>query len=481
MATSDTMDAQRDYTRELLALGLGGLGAGLVTSGLGLIAQGHVGPLSVLSFGALLGLGASLLDHESGRSMLRLALGVIAGVAMALLLGVQALAAAALGGVFLGAAYSLEYGDSMAARVGLWLTYGLALAAGVFTSQTLLEVGFLSSLEQVPLLRELVQGGIWGAFLMVPTGVKYLEVDSDELIIEFKRARVGLDDRHAATLQSARETYGRIRDEIAREGQAEVRERSADIAAEIVRGLIELTRRSNELHQAVSRTQSRPLEVRARELEGRIRATRDAALKRELVAALGEVVEQMRARRRLETACARIEARQQRYLTALDRLHVTLVQNDSLSSTAGALNHSLDELARLTEEVHYKNLSVDDLVDSAFEDLEIDDELDTEDGIDEAELEALISEVHDLSVSREQGDGGLPRPHLPPRSRPPEEAPEEDEPVILDQGADGSLEDAACEDEEGGPQQGGPRTDEPDEDADVEQVATVSAASTHSR
>jgi hypothetical protein len=175
----------------------------------------------------------------------------------------------------------------------------------------------------------------------------------------------------------------------------------------------------------------RPLEVRARELESRIRSTRDAALRRELVAGLGEVIEQMRSRRRLEAAVARIEARQQRYLTALDRLHVTLVQNDSLTSSEGALTHSLDELSRLTDEVKYKNLSVDELIDSPFEDLE-----EQEDEIDDAEIASMLDELQDLTTS---APGELPKPRLPRRHP--------SEPVTLDTG-DLEDEDADLDEQE---------------------------------
>lgn len=478
MATSEMIDAQRAYTRELLALGLGGVVAGLAASGLGLIAQGNGAPLSVLSFGAILGLGANLLDAQSGRSVLRLVLGVLGGVSMALLVGVHGLVAAAIGGLFLGAALSLEHGSSLLERGGVWLAYAMALVAAFFTADTLLDVGFLSALKDVPVVHDVLRAGIWSVFLMLPAGLKYVRFDSDEVQAEFRRARAGLDDRHLNTLRTAEDTYGRILEEIAREGQAEVRERSADIAREVAQGLIELTRRSNELHATLNRTQARPLEVRARELEARIRGTRDAALKKELVAALGELVEQMRTRRRLETACARIEARQQRYLTALDKLHVTLVQNDSLSQTAGALNHSLDELSRLTEEVHYKNLSVDDLVDSAFDDLE--EVSDVEDD----EIAALLDEVYELSGARASADTGLPRPTLPRRSEPPAAAsPEptegEDE-VVLSDGADGFVTTTSCEDGASASQQGEESTPSEQEDADVEQYEAVSASS-HAR
>lgn len=114
------------------------------------------------------------------------------------------------------------------------------------------------------------------------------------------------------------------------------------------------------------------------------------------MAALGEIVEQMRTRARLEAAGVRLEARAQRYLTALERLHVTLIQNDSLTSSDATVHVALDDLARLTEEVHWKNLSLDELVGSG-------------EGFDAppeasagADLESLLDQIESLTgVMRE--------------------------------------------------------------------------------
>lgn len=406
MATTRESQDQRAYSKELIALFAGGLTTGLATSGLALIAPEHTGPLALMALGAIMGLAANFLDRKGASAALRLVLGVGGGVAMALLFNVHILLAAAVGGLAIGAAFSLEHG-SKGERALVCLGYAGALAAAMYTSQTLLDVGFLKSLKDMPLFGHMAQATIWSLFLMLPAGLKHLQWEHDEMITEFRAAKVGLDDKHIGALQTGEETYKRILDEIEREGSKDVQARAQEIAIEVSRGLIELTRRSHELHERVGRTQMRPLEVRARELESRIRSTRDAALRRELVAGLGEVIEQMRSRRRLEAAVARIEARQQRYLTALDRLHVTLVQNDSLTSSEGAITHSLDELSRLTDEVKYKNLSVDELIDSSFDELEEDEEQ-----IDDAEIASMLDELKDLTTS---APGELPKPRLPRR------------------------------------------------------------------
>lgn len=446
--TMQRSQKQHAYTREIIALGAGGLLAGLMSSGLQLIAGGHGAPLSVLSFGALLGVAASFTDHREGSSALRVVLGVVGAISMALLLSVHSLLALAVGGAFIGAAFSLNHGTSAMTRVMVVMAYSVALMAGGFTAETLLNVGFFKALN-VPVLQDVLRAGIWAAFLMLPGGLKYLEWQGDELEAEFKAARVGLTAKHRDVLDSAAGTYARVRDELRREAQSDLRERAEQVAQEVCQGIIALTRRASELEDTVAKTNTQPLQTRASELERRIRSTRDVTLRRELMAALEEVVEQMRTRQRMEAACVRIEARQQRYLTALERLHVTLIQNDTLSAKDGSVSLSLDELGRLTEEVHWKNLSVDELCGPEDEQEELGHQ-------DDAELDSLLSELHALS----HGEEPAPRVRAKGRAQVEDEAPVK-ESVVLDHeaplaassdeplpGADGSLEEAQAQQQE---------------------------------
>lgn len=435
--TMQRSQKQHAYTREIIALGAGGLLAGLMSSGLQLIAGGHAAPLSVLSFGALLGVAASFIDHREGTSALRVVLGVLGAISMALLLSVNSLLALAVGGAFIGGAFSLNHGSSTMTRVMVVMAYSVALMAGGFTAETLLNVGFFKTLN-VPVVQDVMRAGIWAAFLMLPGGLKYLEWQGDEIEAEFNAARVGLTAKHRDVLSSAANTYSRVRDELRREAQSDLRERAEQVAQEVCQGIIALTRRASELEDTVSQTNTQPLQERASELERRIRSTRDAALRRELMAALEEVVEQVRTRQRMEAACVRIEARQQRYLTALERLHVTLIQNYTLSAKDGSVNASLDELGHLTEELHWKNLSVDELCGPETEQEEL--------GLqDDAELDSLLSEFHALNHGEE------PASRVKAKVEPIKEAAKE--PVVLDHeaplsaaaeeplpGADGSLE-----------------------------------------
>lgn len=385
-------DHSQAWNRELLALGGGALAAGLVASGLQLIAGAGSGmEMAVLSFGAILGLGANLSDAREGSSTLRLVLGVGAGVLMAVL-SPQPVLAGAVGGLGLGAAFALHHGGSAAERGLSWLAYAGALAAAMFTTGQLVGVGRpLASVP--PLFGMMLMTSIWGVFLMFASGVKHLDWERDEVIEAYGQARGVVDVPGRRDLDAGREAYERVLREIARDRSPGVQARSREIASEVSAALIALVKRASELRAAVARTPLEPLERRAGELESRIRSSRDRALRRELTAALAEIVEQIRTRRRLEAACVRLEARQQRMLTALERLHVTLVQDDALSAhDDGAVGVALDELERLTEEVTLSSLSLDELV-APDDDLDGDD-----DDADEALLNALLREARGLDT-----------------------------------------------------------------------------------
>ncbi|MEM1349144.1 MAG: hypothetical protein AAGI01_11345, partial [Myxococcota bacterium] len=244
---------QRAYTRELGALAIGGVVAGFTASILQLIAGGVATPLMMLSFGSILGLMANLGERREGLQAMRLVLGILAGIAMALLLSVHALLAAATGGLLLGAAFGLEWGDSRARRVGVWLAYALALVGGVYTTDTLFSVGFLQSLD-VSVVGDLLRGGIWSVFLMLPAGLKYLEWEIDPVLAELREAKAVTTGSQREQLEAAEGAYERILAELEREGQQDVRERAHAVAVEVCRGFIGLTRRAHELERTMERT-----------------------------------------------------------------------------------------------------------------------------------------------------------------------------------------------------------------------------------
>lgn len=391
MSTPNHQSAQRTYTRELVVLALCAPLAGLVASGLQVIATGHAWPLTALSFCALLGVGASFLDYREGSSTIRVILGVIGGLLMVALSGVSPLLAAGVGGSFVGAALSWRPEESLLKTVGFSSLYGIALAIGVFIATMMTSPG--TTLGQIPVLRDVVGTMLWGVVMMLPGGARLGQWQQDEIMAEFKGLRAEVKGPSREAIDGAMATYERITQELERETHAGLRTRAMSVAQEISRALIALTRRAQELGRTSERMSTNALEIRAKSLMGRIHASKDKALRRELHAAHEEILEQIIARRRIQVACVRVEARQQRFLTALDRLYVTLVQHDTLSASQGAVSESLDDLSRITEEVHWQNLSVDELCG--------DDESDSSDASDDLDelLEPSAGVVLDLEAT----------------------------------------------------------------------------------
>jgi hypothetical protein len=392
MATVESTQRQRDFTRELIAMGGAGLLSGVATAGLGLIAGGHFAALGAMSFGAFMALGASLIERQDATAGVRLSAGIVGGIAMALLLSVSPMLAAAVGGLGLAVAFVLEYGERPAQRALVGGAFVVMMMAAWYTSNTLMTVGPLQGAEG-SLLGELVRAAIWTLFMGLATGLKALEWQGDPVLAEMRETRALITHGSRELLDNAISAYERVSSEIGRESQPDVKRRGEEIAQELGRAVIALTRRSHEIHESLRQLEDRPLDRRARELEDRARATKDVALKRELMAALSEILEQMRTRSRLEAAGVRLEARAQRYLTALERLHVTLIQNDSLTADDGAVHIALDDLSRLSEEVHWKNLTLDELVGDTSEESEEEEASQSED------LEALLGQIESLTGS----------------------------------------------------------------------------------
>lgn len=384
-SVSVSVENPRKLTRETAILVGGGAMAGLVTSGLNLIAGEPVAALGALAFGGVVGLLVNLTDPRAGTPMLRLVLAILGGVTMALLLGLHWAPAAVVGGVLLGLALSLDDGDTRVERAFIVGMYGLALAGATFVTQT------LAPLFDSALAASVFSGSTWGVFLAFAGGLKRLKWSRDEVIAEFDEALAELRGDERATLRSGRVLYEQIVRELDRTTDAGMRARAMEIADETSRALVAITRRADELRVAAERTSSRPLQQRIVDLDARIRDARDATVRRELEATLDELVQQVKVRRRFEVARARLEARQQRCFTALERLHVSLVQSSSGADDV-AVRESIDSLERLTDEVRWRNLSVDELVEDGAPDG--DDVVDSEDVVAEirAELDAAADD-----------------------------------------------------------------------------------------
>lgn len=412
MSVSVSVDNPRKLTRESLILVGGGALSGLVATGLNLIAGESVFALTALAFGGVVGLLANLSDPKAGTPMLRLVLAILGGGALAALALVHWGLGALVGGVLLGMAFSLEDGDNALEKGFFAGMYGLALVGGLFVTRV------LGPMFDIDFASQLFTGATWGVFLAFAGGLKRLDWARDELMSKFKDAYADLDGSERETIHSGKVLYEQILKELDRTREASTRDRAAEIATETSQALIALTRRAQELRIGAQRTSQRQLGNRIVELDERIENTQDPTVKRELEATLDELVEQVKVRKRFEVARARLEARQQRCFTALERLHVSLVQ--SAGADDGAVRESIESLERLSDELRWRNLSVDQLVDGADEDMS--EEFDSRVIIEELRGEIESEATDDEYVATVQGDDA-------------EDAEESETRTVLDSGA----------------------------------------------
>jgi hypothetical protein len=357
MAVSVSLPNARSYQREAIVLLGGGALSGIVAFVLAQVAGSQHIELMALSFGATVGLLANLADPKEGTPMLRLVLSILGGAVMAIAWSFQPIFAGALGGLFIGAGASLGEGKNHIEGAWNWLLYGCALALGVFVTQ---RVG-MTVFEGSEFGQDLFQGAVWGLFLAFSAGLKRLEFLRDELRSEFAEAEAEVKGLEKDNIIAGRVLYERIVIETEKT-ESSLQDRALEIASETSRALIAFSRRSDELRQAAEVTSGRQLKKRILEVDARLLATKDSQVSKELRTVLDELGEQLRVRSRLEVARARLEARQQRCLTSLERLHVTLLQGSGSSSQDSSLQESIESLERLSDELHWQNLSVEELV-----------------------------------------------------------------------------------------------------------------------
>lgn len=414
MSVSVTVENKRKFTKESLIFVGGGLVSGVIASILYLIAGSTVPALAALSFGGVVGLLANLTDPKAGTPMLRLVLAIIAGASMALLLPVHWAAGGAAAGLFLGMAFSLEDGDSTLEKGFFAIMYAVAMIGGLFVSNN------VGGQMDPGLAQTVFAGSTWGVFLAFAGGLKRLKWTRDELLAEFADAQAELKGDERETIRNGRVLYDQIMRELDRTKDNALRDRGVEIAAETSRALIAITRRAQQLKDGAQRTANRRLQQRIVELDERIQAATDTTVKKELQATLDEMVEQVKVRRRFDVAGARLEARQQRCFTALERLHVALVQSGS-GADDGAVQESIQSLEKLSEEIRWRNLSVDELVEGTEEDV---------DSTSGEKTEAIVAEI------RAELDAEFPTEDEPNVDVVADEPLEEGEEVVFESAAD---------------------------------------------
>lgn len=355
MAVSVSLPSSRAYQREAIILFGGGALSGLVAFVVAQVAGAPHVELMALSFGAVIGLFANLADAKEGTPMLRLVLSIVGGVVMALLWSVHPVVAGAGGGAFIGASASLGEGQTRVEKVWNCLLYTIALSLAVFVTERLGPAMFSAS----EFGRDLLQGSVWGVFLAFSAGLRRLEFLRDEIRAEFTEAEAEIGGRDRENVVAGRVLYERIVREVDR-ADSVIRDRSLSIATETSRALIAFAKRADELRQAAEVTSGRKLKMRLLEVNQRIESSRDPQVRSELTAVMEELHEQLKVRARLDVARARLEAKQQRCLTSLERLHVTLLQGAGTADSS--LEESIESLQKLSDELHWQNLSVDELV-----------------------------------------------------------------------------------------------------------------------
>lgn len=386
-----------ELSRTLRVIASGGLASGIVAALLVAIAGGQTAALTGLSFGGITGVAATFAQPADEETpLLSVILGLGGGAILALGFPTP-LVAACLAGAAIGLGISVP--ESFAQGVRTALGSAGAFGAAVFTTGVLFENGFLTALD-IGGVREPLTGVIWGTFMAAGVGLELLRLHGDRLQARLDAAIDDVGERAARFVRPARELYGEIRREIESADAAPVRDDAERILEESLRALESLARRGDELRGALDAHSVGDLEARRTAVQTQLEATDEETLRRELEAAREELARQASDRDRLETAIARIDVRQQRCLSALQRLHVHLVEDRDTAETESHLERSMEELSHLTAKVQWRNLSVEEICDRQLRgapegangepraageaETSVDGDLDAEDGIGDA-------------------------------------------------------------------------------------------------
>ena len=410
--SSLTLYDERRFNRDLGILFTGGLASGLVAAVLVAIAGSHQFELMALSFGGMVGIASAFTEGKGDTPILRIILALLGGVLIAGTFP-TAMTAAVLGGGALGLALSVE--SDWTDRIASTVVFAIALGTALFTTSTLFEEGFLQA-ANVPLVRELMTGGIWGTFMAAGAGLKQIRWNHDPRLSELREVTAEVGAAERGYLQAARKLYAPIRQELDKTDDQSLQRHAERITDETLRALQELTLRSTELRDAMISNPGRNLGRRLERIDAQLDATQDPTVTEELKAARRELVQERRARERLETAITRLEVRQQRCITALERLHMGLVESSNAESGEFHLEASLETLENLNEEIQWRNLTVDEICDPVSDEIAREAEaMDDGDGtvLDDGTLDAAADGIEARSDRREAEETSSERSQIP--------------------------------------------------------------------
>lgn len=378
------LEDENGFDRDAGVLAAGALAAGLLAAGSGLVAgSGWSFELLLLSFGGSVGVAAGWADPDDDRALLSAVLGVLGGVLGLVLPGPAWLAGAATGG-FVGMALALR--EETPRQVGSALATTAALGAGAYAATTMVD----SAGEVVGLLPGGVEVGtaaVLGIFALVAAGGRRLDRHSGQLagrLLEARRERQG---KEASVLDEAVETVRGLTSLLDR-ATADDRRRAERVAEETVRSLVVLTRRSDLLRETLADRSEDRVADRIDAIDTELQTEEAPRLRREIEATREELAGRRETRERLESELARLEVRQHRCVSALERLRMAVAATTSADASDGKLEACVDEVDSLNREVEWRQQSVEELLDGAEEVADLvddDDERGRVDGFDASE------------------------------------------------------------------------------------------------
>ncbi|MGM0557715.1 MAG: hypothetical protein ACQEVA_15130 [Myxococcota bacterium] len=404
MSLTTKIDDPRSFDRATVGLLAGGLAAGVVTAVLATVFHASAAGLGALAFGVVVGLVTYLVDDTEDDALIGLLLSIGGGVVLAAGLGmglaVAGWLATGVAGALIGLGAGARHMDSRR-RLFWTVLSAVGLLAARFTTLELLSPERFSALESSA-LQHVLSSGIWGLFLSGVVGTGFVRLDRDEVVARLDKARAASIAPVARSLESARELYRKIMGEVERDAASGLEDRARAIAVETIDSLIEFSLRYTELRDGISADKAGDLRARSDALEARIDEARNPELAAQLSQTRREVLGQLDMQEELELACARLEARGQRCVTMLERLHVTLVQNASGELQNRTLTESFEELEHLTDEVHMKSLTVEQLLSAAADDGEPERDGALDDGTDGATLGGTRCESDEATTESEK-------------------------------------------------------------------------------
>lgn len=358
--SSFTLSDPLGFDRDFAVAGIAGVVSGLVASLLFAIAGSHHHEMMALSFGGVLGVAASFRSGEGATPILR----VIASLAGAVIFASTfptASIAALLGGGLFGLALAVD--EDHIGRLAASLSSAAAIGAAYFTTATLFEAG-VPDIAGMPIVGDVLTGGVWGVFLVAAGGIRRLRWNGDAIVRQLERAAEEIGEPERGMVRAARDLYEPVCRAIERLEDDSLGERAERIVEEIVCAHVRFSRRAFELREASGVQQGGDIDVRLRSIDERLEETSSDEVIEELEAARREYHRQSQIRERIETAITRLEVRQRRCVTALERLHMQLVEHGRADGAMMRLEDSVEELDELTDRMKWRSLSVEEICNS---------------------------------------------------------------------------------------------------------------------